>query len=114
MFPNLFRKVVVADFDATQSSSDGGALLLKAADDRLCLTTRLASALRDERDPVRVRHEIGELVRQRVFSIACGHPDANDAARLSDDPVHKLLVGRDPVDGDALASSRRSLVSRTG
>src|SRR6266702_3513413 len=104
MFPNLFRKVVVADFDATQGSSDGGALLLKAADDRLCLTTRLASALRDERDPVRVRHEIGELVRQRVFSIACGHPDANDAARLSDDPVHKLLVGRDPVDGDALAS----------
>jgi hypothetical protein len=104
MFPNLFRKVVVADFDATQGSSDGGALLLKAADDRLCLTTRLASALRDERDPARVRHEIGELVRQRIFSIACGHPDANDAARLSDDPVHKLLVGRDPVDGDALAS----------
>jgi hypothetical protein len=104
MFPDLFRKVVVADFDARQSSSDGGALLLKAADDRLCLTTRLASALRDERDAARVRHEIGELVRQRVFSIACGHPDGNDAARLSDDPVHKLLVGRDPVDGDALAS----------
>jgi len=104
MFPDLFRKLVVADFDARQSSSDGGALLLKAADDRLCLTTRLASALRDERDPARVRHEMGELVRQRVFSIACGHPDGNDAARLSDDPVHKLLVGRDPVEGDALAS----------
>ena len=104
MFPDLFRKLVVADFDARQSSSDGGALLLKAADDRLGLTTRLASALRDERDPARVRHEMGELVRQRVFSIACGHPDGNDAARLCDDPVHKLLVGRDPVDGDALAS----------
>jgi len=104
MFPDLFRKVVVADFDARQSSSDGGALLLKAADDRLCLTTRLASALKDERDPARVRHEMAELVSQRVFSIACGHPDGNDAARLSDDPVHKLLVGRDPVDGDALAS----------
>jgi len=104
MFPDLFRKVVVADFDARQSSSDGGALLLKAADDRLCLTTRLASALRDERDPARVRHDMGELVSQRVFGIACGHPDGNDAARLSDDPVHKLLVGRDPVDGDALAS----------
>lgn len=104
MFPGLFRKVVVASFDARQSSSDGGALLLKAADDRLCLTVRLASALRDERDPARVRHEMAELVSQRVFSIACGHPDGNDAARLSDDPVHKLLVGRDPVDGDALAS----------
>lgn len=32
------------------------------------------------------------------------NPDANDAARLGDDPIHKLLVGRDPIAGDALAS----------
>jgi hypothetical protein len=30
--------------------------------------------------------------------------DANDAARLACDPVHKLLVGRDPVNGGDLAS----------
>jgi hypothetical protein len=30
-----------------------------------------------------------------VMAIACGYPDTNDAARLSSDPVHKLLVGRD-------------------
>jgi hypothetical protein len=44
------------------------------------------------------------LLAQRIFGIACGHPDANDADRLADDPIHKLLIGRDPVDGDALAS----------
>ena len=45
-----------------------------------------------------------ELVRQRVFGIACGYEDCNDAARLSQDPIHKLLVGRDPMEGAALAS----------
>jgi hypothetical protein len=39
-----------------------------------------------------------------VFSIACGYPDANDSARLSSDPIHKLLLDRDPVEGQDLAS----------
>ena len=43
-------------------------------------------------------------VRQRVFGIACGYEDCNDAARLSQDPMHKPLVGRDPMEGAALAS----------
>jgi Transposase DDE domain group 1 len=38
------------------------------------------------------------------MAIACGYEDANDAARLASDPVHKLLVGRDPVEGEDLAS----------
>src|SRR5438046_10560765 len=45
-----------------------------------------------------------ELLTQRVMAIACGYEDANDAARLACDPVHKLLVGRDPVTGEDLAS----------
>jgi hypothetical protein len=47
---------------------------------------------------------MGEMLAQRVFALACGYPDANDAARLAEDPVHKLLVDRDPVTGEALAS----------
>jgi len=39
-----------------------------------------------------------------VFSIACGYPDANDAARLSWDPIHKPLLERDPIKGRDLAS----------
>jgi hypothetical protein len=45
-----------------------------------------------------------------VFGIACGYADCNDAARLADDPIQKLLVGRDPVQGEALAS--QSTLSR--
>jgi hypothetical protein len=39
-----------------------------------------------------------------VFSIACGYPDANDSARLGADPIHKMLLDRDPVTGLDLAS----------
>ncbi len=52
----------------------------------------------------RVDHSLRELVAQRVFSIACGYPDANDSARLSVDPIHKLLLDRDPIVGRDLAS----------
>ncbi len=45
-----------------------------------------------------------ELLAQRVFAIACGYPDANDAARLAADPIHKLLLDRDPIAGTDLAS----------
>ena len=51
-----------------------------------------------------VQHELRELITQRVMAMALGYEDANDAARLACDPIHKLLVGRDPVDGEDLAS----------
>ena len=104
LFPELFARPVVAKFDQRQGSSDGGAILLKAADRRLGLTPALAGCLEDERQPGKVRHELGEMLTQRVMAIACGYADANDAARLAADPVHKLLVGRDPVEGEDLAS----------
>lgn len=104
LFLDLSGKQVVAKFDQEHSSSDGGALLLKALDDRLELSERLAACIDDPRQPGKVRHEIQELLRQRMFAIACGYPDGNDAARLADDPIHKLLVERDPVTGEALAS----------
>jgi hypothetical protein len=91
-------------FDEPCSSSDGGAVLLSAADRRLGLLSELAGCLPDARDPARVQHEVEELLRERVFAIACGYEDANDASRLADDPVFKLIVGRDPAKGARLAS----------
>jgi hypothetical protein len=78
--------------------------LLKAVDEELGLSRRLAACIEDRRQPGKVQHEIEELLRQRVFGIACGYADANDAARIGNDPIHKLLAGRDPVAGEALAS----------
>ena len=104
LFPDIFDRPVVAKFDQRQGSSDGGAILLKAAERRLGLTSALADGLRDDRQAGKVQHELRELITQRVMALALGYEDANDAARLASDPIHKLLVGRDPVDGEDLAS----------
>ena len=99
-----FAKPVVARFDTPHASADGGAILLKSVDTHLGLTKRLAGCLVDDRQPGKIRHQTLELLRQRVFGLACGSADCNDAARLADDALHKLLVERDPIAGPALAS----------
>src|SRR2546427_10265757 len=104
LFPGIFRKPIVAQFDQREGSSDGGALLLKAADRRYGLLDELTTCLRDQRQAGKVDHGLRELLAQRVFSIACGYPDANDSARLASDPIHKLLLDRDPVEGRDLGS----------
>ena len=104
LFPDLFDTPLVATFDQPHASSDGGAVLLKAAEARYDVIDGVARCLVDDRQPGKVRHALRDLLAQRIFGIACGHPDANDADRLADDPIHKLLLGRDPVAGDPLAS----------
>ena len=104
LFPDVFPKPVVVEFDQRQGSSDGGAILLKAADRCLRLTNALAACLVDKRQAGKVEHELEELLAQRIYGIACGYADANDAARLAQAPVHKLLLGRDPIEGADLAS----------
>jgi hypothetical protein len=100
----LFSKPVHVVFDERAMSSDGGGLLLQASDKKLGLIQALAGCLRDDRQACKVKHSIEEALRQRVYGIAPGYPDANDAARLADDPMHKLMIGRDPIRGERLAS----------
>lgn len=104
LFPDLFNKPLVASFDQPHATSDGGAILLKAADRRFGLIERLAACVPDARQAGKIDHAIEEMIGQRIFALACGYPDCNDAARLGEDPIHKLLVGRDPIEGSALAS----------
>src|SRR5713101_10185718 len=104
LFPDLFNKPLIATFDQPHASSDGGAVLLKAADARYGLIDGFARCLVDDRQPGKVRHTLEDLLAQRIYGLACGHPDANDADRLADDPIQKLLLGRDPIGGDPLAS----------
>jgi len=68
------------------------------------LTKSLADCLTERRNPNKIAHGLDEMLSHRVFAIACGYPDGNDAARLSEDPVHKMLVGRNPIEGPSLAS----------
>ncbi len=104
LFSDVADRPVIATFDQPHASSDGGAIVLKAADRRLGLLAALSATIPDARAAARVTHAVGDLLAQRVFAIACGHPDGNDADRLADDPIHKLLLGRDPIEGGRLAS----------
>jgi hypothetical protein len=104
LFPDLFDKPLVATFDQPHASSDGGAVLLNAAERPYGLIDGFARCLVDDRQPGKVRHTLRDLLTQRIFGLACGYPDANDADRLADDPIQKLLLGRDPIVGDPLAS----------
>lgn len=61
----------------------------------MALVKTFARCLADRRAPGKIRRTLAELVGQRVFGIACSHPDGNDADALADDPIHKLLLGRD-------------------
>jgi DDE family transposase len=83
-------------FDAPHISSDGGALLLRQMDDRLGLSERLAALLPDGRDPRKVKHDRREQMRQRLYQIALGYVDCNDADRLRHDPLLKSVCDRTP------------------
>ena len=104
LFPDLFDKPLFARFNQEQASSDGGAILLKAAERVYGLVKAFAGCLFDKRAPDKTRHSLADLIGQRIFGIACGHPDCNDGDRLAEDPIHKLLLDRDPVSGERLAS----------
>ena len=104
LFPDLCDRPVVATFDQAHASSDGGAVLLKAADQALGLIAQLTATLEDRRADTRVTHSVRDLLAQRIFGLACGYADANDADGLAHDPMHKLLLDRDPITGERLAS----------
>lgn len=104
VFEDLFDKPLKTQFDQPDSSSDGGAILLKACDQNLGLIDAISACFRDDRQQAKVSHPIRDLVQQRVFGIACGYEDCNDSARLATDPVQRLLMDRDPVTGQLLAS----------
>ncbi len=94
---------VTARFDAGRLTSDGGLPWLGQADRALGLCAALAACIPEwRRGPV--RHSLETLVRQRVFQIACGYADQDDADTLRSDPLLKLVCGRLPEGGADLAS----------
>lgn len=94
---------LVASFDGGRLTSDGGLPWLAQAEAALGLCAAVAGVIPDwRRGPV--RHTLETLVRQRIFQIACGYEDQNDAATLRTDPLLKLVCGRLPESGADLAS----------
>lgn len=102
--PAVARKKVTVAFDGGMLSSDAGVLILRGVEKQLSLAVRLASCLRDKRDPDRIEHSLEEMLRLRMFAIAAGYEDANDCDTLRYDPAFKMAVGRLPENGTPLCS----------
>jgi hypothetical protein len=103
-FESLFSKEIIADFEGGRITSDGGGLLLRELDQRCRIAEKAASCLHDPRDSGKVKHDLLTLVRQRLFAIAQGYEDNNDAATLAKDPAFKIMAGRAPKSAADLAS----------
>jgi Transposase DDE domain group 1 len=103
-FPAIARKKLTAAFDGGRLTSDGGVLLLAAAERQLGLCDRLAPLIADPRDPSRVIHPLADILRARILAIACGYEDADDLDHLRRDPGFKLACGRLPETGRDLCS----------
>ena len=90
-------------FDGGQVTSDGGLPWLAQAEAALGVCAALAAGVPEWRRGG-VRHSLEALVRQRVFQIACGYADQDDADTLRSDPLLKLACGRLPASEADLAS----------
>ena len=92
-----------ASFDLDALTSDGGLVWLREADEALGLSQALSAEIPDwRRRPG--RHALVTLVQQRLYQLACGYADQNDADTLRHDPLLKHVCGRLPVSGAPLAS----------
>jgi hypothetical protein len=87
------RKLVGA-FDGGAITSNGGAVLLGAADRAMRLTARLAECFRDLRVADAVTHSVADLLRQRIFGIALGYEDLIDHDALRFDPALTAVLGK--------------------
>src|SRR2546423_14992490 len=96
-FPPIAGQTIRADFEGGALSSDFGALLLRGIDRQIGLTERLAAAMHDKRHQSYIDHPLRDLLAQRIYQIASGYADGNDANSLRRDPLFKLGVERLPL-----------------
>src|ERR1700761_8081627 len=104
LFPSVRGKEISADFNGGHLSSDGGLVLLKQLDRNLDLTAGLSGCLVDTRQQSKVKQSALDMLRQRVYGIACGYEDCNDFDTLCSDPLFKLAADRLPLTDNDLAS----------
>ncbi len=83
------------DFQGATLSSDTGFLLLREIDERFNVIEAIGDALADTRSPSHTKHSIVQMIRQRVYQMAAGYEDCNDADFLRVDPALRLSLDKD-------------------
>jgi hypothetical protein len=89
----LGRREISANFDGGDISTEGGVLLLRQVDRKIGLTKAVAKVLSDGRDPTRIKHDLRDMVAQRVYAQCQGWEDLNDHTTLRHDLAMQTAVG---------------------
>ena len=110
----LGRREIVADFDGGYITSDGGALLLRKAEQLTSVIGLFAACFTDHRNPDLIEHTLGELVAQRVYALALGYEDLNDHDDLRRDPLLAAVVGKTDPTGQTRQRRRDRCQVRRG
>jgi hypothetical protein len=104
--PDVNRAIMI-DFQGAKITSDAGFLLVREIDERFKIIGPRQDGLEDLRSPTRTKHSLVQMVRQRVYQIAAGYEDCNDADFLRIDPALRLALGKDQQTG-----ASQSMLSR--
>ena len=103
LFKDISNKKIEVDFNGGEVSSDAGLLFFREVESRMGLISKMTNCMQDRRHPGYIKHQFLDLLKQRIFQIACGYEDGNDSNELRDDPIMKIACERLP-DDEALAS----------
>ena len=93
-FEAHFSRQVVAQFEGSWLTTEGGSLLLRQVDRKIGLLRRVADCFSDYRQPERIEHRLEEMLAQRIYGLALGYEDLNDHEQLRQDPLLGVLVGK--------------------
>ena len=89
-----FDHSITLDFQGAKLSSDSGFLLLRELDQRHGVIAPIGDALEDDRSAPHTKHTLVQMIRQRVYQMAAGYEDCNDADFLRIDPALRLSLDK--------------------
>ena len=89
-----FDRHIMIDFQGAKITSDTGLLLLREIDERFGILGPMGTELEDTRSWVHSKHSLLQMVRQRIYQVAAGYEDCNDADFLRIDPALRLAIGK--------------------
>src|SRR5713101_8824117 len=112
-FEAHFPRRGVGGFSGERLTTEGGALLLRAADRKIGLLRRVVRCFTDARAPQRIEHELCEMLVQRIYGLALGYEDLNDHEELRNDPLLGMLAGRRDRNAPLAGKSTLNRLERT-
>jgi len=89
-----FNPSIGINFQGAKISSDTSILLLREIDERFGINSAFEEIFQHSRKLSHTQHSCTDLLRQRVYQIAAGYEDCNDANELRKDPALRLALDK--------------------